>query len=173
MYVPLYFIIYMNNTEYIKENKSIANKLIPEMSVNTSLTNLIYLKGKLNKINLKIMIDSGSSSCVIFKSIVNKCNLNYLIDTSISSIVQYANDMNQTLGKIWCVELELDIDNNKSIYVPISIDVINDNNNKSQTYIDINEFDIILGINFLKLYKANIDFDTNILTLDKNIKIKF
>ena len=36
-----------------------------------------------------------------------------------------------------------------------------------------NKLELILGINFLKSYKANIDFSTMTMTLNDNIKIKF
>ena len=35
------------------------------------------------------------------------------------------------------------------------------------------KLELILGINFLKSYRANIDFSTMTMTLNGNIKIKF
>jgi len=48
----------------------------------------------------------------------------------------------------------------------------NDFNNKKEEY-KKNSLEIILGINFLKSYGANIDFSTRTLTLNNSIKIKF
>jgi len=36
-----------------------------------------------------------------------------------------------------------------------------------------NKLELIMGINFLKSYRANIDFSTMTMTLNNNIKIKF
>ena len=179
-----------------------ADEIIPEMSISS---NLIYLKGKLNGINAIIMIDTGATSCVIFKSVVDKCGLNYLIDTSTSVMIQGAHGIKPTLGTIWFVEIELEINQDKYINIPIRVEVIDDSetitankiiyehDDKITKIIDINyndmnnfkksdsnhiqtcthEFEIILGMTFLKSYRANIDFSTMTITLNKNIKIKF
>ena len=182
--------------EIIKQNILMADEIIPEMSISS---NLIYLKGKLNGIDTKIMIDTGASSCVIFKSVVDKCNLEYLIDTSTSVMVEGAHGIKPTLGTIWFVELELEICKNNRVNIPISLEVIDDtetinankiineysdkitkivNINDNNEYKDIisnqkRRFEIILGMTFLKSYRANIDFSTMTITLNKNIKIKF
>jgi hypothetical protein len=217
--------------EIIKQNILMADEIIPEMSIPS---NLIYLKGKLNRINTRIMIDTGASSCVIFKSVVDKCGLNYLVDTSTSVMVQGAHGMKPSLGTIWFVEIELEINQDKFVNIPISVEVIDDistinanniikeHSDKITKIININDnnintntnqtntnqtntnqtntnqtntheantheantheantheanthgFEIILGMTFLKSYRANIDFSTMTITLNKNIKIKF
>ena len=191
-----------------------ADEFIPEMTIPT---NLIYLKGRLNGINTRIMIDTGASSCVIFKSIVDKCGLGYLVDSSTSVMVQGAHGMKPTLGTIWFAEIEIEIDTDKWVSIPISVEVIDDsetiktkqiikehyekineiigvNNLESNNVSDNNKdnkkdikqqtkfdkssdqshgFEIILGMTFLKSYRANIDFSSMSITLNKNIKIKF
>lgn len=114
---------YNINQEIIKENMLMADEIIPEM---TMLTNLIYLKGKLNGIDARIMIDTGATSCVIFKSVVDKCNLGYLIDSSTSVTVQGVHGIKPTLGTIWFVEIEIEIDMNKWVSIPICVEVIDD-----------------------------------------------
>lgn len=184
--------------EIIKQNILMADEIIPEMSIPS---NLINLKGRLNGTNTKIMIDTGASSCVIFKSIVDKCNLNYLVDTNTSVMVQGAHGMKPTLGTIWFIEIELEIGQNNYINIPVSMEVIDDSetinanniikehydkitkiininntDSKMETEQNVNQthgFQIILGMTFLKSYRANIDFSTMTLTLNKNIKIKF
>jgi hypothetical protein len=184
--------------EIIKQNILMANEIIPEMSIPSDL---IYLKGKLNGINTRIMIDTGASVCVVFKSVIDKCKLNYLIDTSTSVMIQGAHGMKPTLGTIWFVEIELEIIKDKFVAIPISLDVIDDsetikankiigehydkikkimdpNDNMDNNFTNLCEnkshgFDIILGMTFLKSYRANIDFSTMSITLNSNIKIKF
>lgn len=191
--------------EIIKQNILMADEIIPEMSIRS---NLIHLKGRLNGINTRIMIDTGASCCVIFKSVVDKCGLGYLLDSSTSVMVQGAHGMKPTLGTIWFVEIEIEIDKDKWVSIPISVEVIDDSetiktnqiikehqkqinkiigindldNNKDNKKLDNDNnnnseqprgFEIILGMTFLKSYRANIDFSTMSITLNKNIKIKF
>ena len=173
------------NIDLINQNILMADKIIPEMSISS---NLIYIGGKINGINVKIMIDTGATSCVIFKSVVNKCGLNYLIDKSMSVMAQGTHEMKPTLGTIWFLEIDLEIDKNHNhwISVPIGVEVFDDSktiisneivsesNNKIEDIFNINhDFELILGMTFLKLYRANIDFSSMTLTLNKNIKIKF
>jgi hypothetical protein len=184
------------NKEIIKQNILMADEIIPEMTIPT---NLIYLKGKLNGIKTNIMIDTGASSCVIFKSVVDKCGLDYLLDSSTSVMVQGAHGTKPTLGTIWFTEIEIEIDFDKWVSIPISIEVIDDSetiktneiikehhkqinkiigsndldNTKDDNTEETRGFEIILGMTFLKSYRANIDFSTMTITLNKNIKIKF
>ena len=59
-----------------------------------------------------------------------------------------------SLGRIWYIEIEL----NKYIY-PISLIV---------SHSKISDYDMIIGINFLKTYQSVIDFKKNFLILDQN-----
>jgi hypothetical protein len=181
----------------IKENILLANKLIPEM---LDPSNLIYLNGKINNNKINIMINTSASTCVIYKSVIKKFNLEYLIDKSSYIMAQGIQNINPILGTIWIFDIELDISNGKGQYItiPISAEVIDDSdiidknkiiNDKlikmkniiedKKISIDIiqelnnkKNFELILGMNFLKSYKANIDFSSMILTLNKNINIK-
>ncbi len=191
---------YNLNKEILQQNILMADEIIPEMSIPS---NLIYLKGKLNGYKTKIMIDTGASSCVVFKSVVDKCGLEYLIDKSTSVMVQGAHGMKPTLGTIWFVEIELEIEKDKFVSIPISVEVIDDqetikaneiikehndkinelmgigignsnsNTSKNKDNETSHNFEIILGMTFLKSYRANIDFSSMTITLNKNIKIKY
>jgi hypothetical protein len=172
-----------------------GDEIIPEFSIPSDL---IYLGGRIGPINLKIMVDTGATSCVMFKSVVEKCGLDYLIDTSTSVMVQGAHGMKPTLGTISFLEIDLEITKDQWVSVPISVVVIDDSetikankiisehNDKINKIIGIKDdnnnnltnkiphgFELILGMVFLKSYRANIDFSTMIITLNKNIKIKF
>ena len=114
---------------------------------------LLYINGKVNNRLLKIIIDTGTTTSIIFKETVDKLNLNYLIDTEEQSLLNgIGNEL--SIGRIWYIEVDL----NKKIY-PMSLIV---SNNK------ISDFDMIIGINFLKTYKTQIDFNTNTLNLYMN-----
>lgn len=184
--------------EIIKQNILMADEIIPEMYV---YSNLIYLSGRLNGIKINTMIDTGASSCVIFKSVVDKCGLDYLIDTSTSTMIQGANGVKPSVGTIWFMEIDVEVNKNNWVTIPISVEVIDDsdtikankiieehtksineilkideannNNDVQELKKNSHEFDLILGMTFLKSYRANIDFSSMTITLNKNIKIKF
>jgi hypothetical protein len=141
------------------------------------------LDGRIGKNKINIMIDTGASSCVCFKSFVDKCGLEYLLDISTQQLITGAHSTKYSLGKIWYFEIQLNMDNNW-IDIPISATIIDNTSdefikdNTSDEFIkdndeNINSMDIILGMTFLKSYKANINFSQMILTLNDKIKIKF
>ncbi len=187
------------NEEIINENYLIANEVIPEMSIPESV---IIFKGRVGKVSTKLLVDTGAQNCIVFKSIVEKWGCDYvaLIDRKTTTLCQGVSGLSKTFGKIWFVEIEIDTGNNKWVSIPISLDVIDDsetiatrkiikdknkhitdflnyqcygkevNENNSESD---EEIDLILGMTFLKSYKANIDFNSNCVTLNGGIKIKF
>lgn len=178
----------------LNQNIIMGNEIIPEMQIETDL---IYLNGKINGNQIRILLDTGASSCVIFKSLIDKYNLDYLVDKENIAMVQGPNQINKTYGKIWFLDIELEISKNNYISVPIAVNIIDDyeiiqqkkilkdydqnlsnsitNNILEYNYYDdkLHEFELILGMGFLKSYKANIDFNLMNITLNNNIKIKF
>lgn len=185
------------NKNIINQNIFMADEIIPEMLIPTDI---IFLNGKLNGHSIKIMIDTGATSCIVFRSAVNKCNLNNLVDRRSTIMVDGAHGRKPTFGKIWFLEIELEISNGNFVNIPISVDVLNDmdnyyddnndnnkinndkinnnkindnNNNNDPKLIQQHGFEIILGMTFLKSYRVNIDFFTMNITLNNNIKIKF
>jgi hypothetical protein len=176
----------LNNLDNLQENINInielADKYIPEMLLPT---NLIYLNGKINNIPIKILVDTGATTNCIFKSKIISAGLDDLVDKDCKSNIQGINSNDETYGKIWCTEIELENKslNNEKIYeiIRLNLQIINDDNNDDNYNKNINEnynenykkFDVILGLNFLKSYKANIDFATSTITLNNAIKIKY
>lgn len=128
---------------------TVVNK-IPEVILPQKL---IYINGTINNQLLKIMIDTGATTSIIFNSTVNRLNLNYLIDTEEQTVLNgIGNEL--SIGRIWYIEVDL----NKYTY-PMSL-IVSQN--------QISDFDMIIGINFLKTYKTQIDFNTNSLNLYQN-----
>jgi hypothetical protein len=183
--------------EIIEQNILMADKIIPEMSFGQ---NLIYLNGYLNGHKINLMVDTGASGCVILKSTVEKCGLGYLVDSKSSVMIEGAHGLKSTLGTIWYLEIDLEIDKDKIVSIPITLEVIDDTDTiktkkiiqesnekiakmfdnflspKSSSNLNSNShdsFEIILGMTFLKSYKADIDFSSMTITLNKNIKLKF
>jgi hypothetical protein len=154
----------------IEQNYDLADKYIPEMLLPT---NLIYLNGKINNIPIKILFDTGATSNCIFKSKIIEAGLDYLVDVRNKTIIQGINSNKETYGKIWYTELELELksSNKEKNYamIGLNLQIVNDDNSDKK----INNFDVILGLNFMKSYRTNIDFSTNTITLNNTIKINF
>lgn len=153
--------------DIIEKTYDDATTNIPEMLIPTSL---IYLNGKINNLPVKILFDTGASSNCIFKSTVVKAGLENIIDKTHTFDMSSVNGINASQGTIWYTEIELDnISENKekkTVFIGLNLMVINDDK-------ELHNFDMILGINFMKSYKANIDLMTQTITLNNNIKIHF
>lgn len=163
--------------EIIDKNLLMAHDLIPEMLIPY---NLINLEGKINNVPIKIMIDTGASACFAYKSIIEKCNLEYLIDKSSCILAQGAHGINNSIGTIWFLDIELNISNDMHNFasIPITVNILDDteiikHNNKNIKHDNKNNIELVLGMNFLKSYKVNIDFSSRTLTLNNSIKIIF
>ena len=156
----------------INKNYELANKYIPEMSLPIEL---IYLNGKINNIPIKILFDTGATTNCIFKSKIIEAGLDYLVDKCCKSNIQGINSNNETYGKIWYAEIELEIESQnkekKYTTVGLNLQIINDIN--SNLNINSNKFDVIFGLNFMKFYKTNIDFNSKTIILNNTIKIYF
>lgn len=115
------------NKDIVKENADLAEALIPEMAFTQSL---IHLHGKINEVPVVFMVDTGASMCVTHEYVVEKCCLQHLVDTKEIKYVTGAHSTEPTLGKIHCVEIQLNVesDDGSTSYVPIpvSIDVTHD-----------------------------------------------
>jgi hypothetical protein len=149
------------NNEIIKQNYLMANELIPEMIVPCEL---IYLNGKINDHNVNILFDCGASGCTMNKELMDKLNLDYLVDKKNTVNIIGFNSNNKAYGIIWYLDLEIKINNNKYINLPINC-VINNNNNDN--------IDIILGINFMKVYNVKINFKKRTISLNDSIIINY
>ena len=125
---------------------NISNMILPKK--------LIFINGFINNIPVKVLIDTGATCSIIFRNTINKLNINYLIDNE-----EY-NNLNGigheiSVGKIWYINMKLN-----NIDYPVSLVVSNN---------QINDFDIIIGINFLETYNSNINFITKTIIIDNNI----
>jgi hypothetical protein len=175
--------------DLIEENYNEANKNIVEMLLPT---NLIYLKGKINNVPVKIIFDSGATVNCINKSKILEAGLDYLVDKSYKINMAGIQSNKKSYGMIWYTDIEFDLNYKEMGIVPATVGlnliVIDDENidksvkdeniDKSVKDDDIENknnvgFDIILGLTFMKSYKTNIDFSTNTITLNNSIKIKF
>ncbi len=179
-------------TNLIEKNFIKANNLIPEMIVPTDL---IYLKGKLGRTTVNILFDSGAQSSTTFKSITDKAGLDDMIDKEAKSYTIGVNNVSISYGTIRYTDLELEIEKDKYVNIPISLNVDDDTEmnkkleeltkddhihgndidssicKKKESYEQ--KIDILLGINFMKAYKVKIDFSKRTIILNDSITIKY
>jgi hypothetical protein len=128
---------------------------IPEMSIPA---NMLILNGYINEKPIKILLDTGAAVSIIFTHAVNRLDLSELVDSRVTSeLVGIGKET--TIGKLWYIELQLD-----NYHFPISLTV-----SKNQ----IKEFDMILGLNFLQSYNAQIDFGNKKIRLNDKYDINF
>lgn len=152
---------------------------IPEMLTPNTL---IFLNGKINENSIKILFDTGANNNCIFKSKIIECGLENIVDTTQSNSITGIHGNKKTYGTIWYTDIELNNnstdknikndDNNEenmSTIIGLNFVVVDDENIDKNS----NKFDAIIGINFMKSYKVNINFATQIITLNNEIKIKF
>lgn len=162
---------YINNNDnekYINDNYELSDKHIYKMLENH---NNLIINGRINNEPIKILFDTGATNNFIFKSktyqyenIIDKKNIYETTGLHISK---------KTYGTIWYLEIELKTNKNNYEKFGINLQVIEDNNINNINNINFNSFDMILGLPFMMFYKANIDFETKIITLNNKIKINF
>lgn len=188
------------NEDIVRENAEVAEMLIPEMQYTQSL---IHLKGSINNVPIIFMVDTGASMCVTHEYVIEKCGLHHLVDSNEIKHIMGAHSTEPTLGKIWCVDINLEVTLKDGsigyVNIPITLDVTHDvvmpaieesekmKQMKKAVKSILNEpldetkkckhvyqsHDVILGMTFLRSYKVYIDFAQRELTLNGEIKLKF
>ena len=154
------------NNEIILKNYTKADKYIKSM---LKPQELIILNGKINNIPMKILVNTGSTYNFIYKNKLLGSKLEKLIDTNVKN-----QDITKKVdGSIWFYNIEIELKKNKDYYeyitLPINLIVLSDNNTKTK---DI-EFDMILGMSFMKYYNVIINFNNKTLQINDDIKINF
>ena len=157
----------------IDDNYDMADKYIPEMLLPS---NQIHLNGKINNIPVKLIFDTGAATNLIYRSKMIEVGLDNIVDKGCIVQITGVNSSKKSYGKIWYTEIALDLNDKEkeqssttTAIVVLNLTVIDDGITDKK----LNLYDIILGTNFMKSYRANIDFMTNTITLNNTIKIKF
>ena len=170
----------------IEQNYLMANETIPEMFVSNDL---IYLKGRLNKTDINILLDSGCQTSTAFKSSTDRANLDYIIDKKACTICQGVGGLTKTYGMLWFTELEIETEPGKFVTIPIKLSIV-DNTNKNDLEEELDnikldqdelielveqkgKLDLLLGIDFMKAFKAIVNFNKKTITLNDSILINY
>ena len=152
----------VNSDPEIEENYSKATELIPEM---IESGDIVTIKGRLNNIDVTILFDSGCQTSSTFSSIVEKANLEHIVDKKAKTYCMGINGRTDTIGMIWCTELELETEEESGNYlrVPIKLSILDDIKNKEDEDLAMetesnNKIDILLGTDFMKTHNVIINF---------------
>jgi len=138
----------------VEENYSKATELIPEM---IESGDVVSIKGKLNNVDVNILFDSGCQTSSTFSSIIVKANLENIIDKKAKTYCMSMTGKTETLGMIWCTELELE----NYISVPIKLSILEDPETESN-----NKIDILIGTDFMKTHNVIINFSKKIIIIN-------
>ncbi len=170
----------IKSDELIDDNYEQAHELIPEMLIQSDL---IYLNGKLNGLPVNILFDSGCQVSTSFKSIIQKAELEHLVDKKARTYCSGVTGITETFGTLWFTELELEVSPDKFISIPIKLSICNDDekNNKINEICEKEKIckknskttDVLFGIDFMKAYKALVDFNKKTITLNNDIIIHY
>jgi len=144
----------------IEENYSKATELIPEM---IESGDVVSIKGKLNNVDVNILFDSGCQTSSTFSSIISKANLENIIDKKAKTYCMSMTGKTETLGMIWCTELELELDETTGNYIsfPIKLSILEDSETESN-----NRIDILIGTDFMKTHNVIINFSKKKIILN-------
>ena len=118
---------------------------------------------------------------ILYKNKVVEAKIDVLIDFN------FKNNMNtnanaNVYGALWYYEIDIEIKQNlehsECTTLPINLIVLEDNKTNFNKTANLtksynNDFDMILGINFMRYYGLIINFNTNTLEFDNNIIIDF
>lgn len=143
----------------VKKNWSDAYDLIPEIFVRQHQLTILV---KINDLEIPALIDTGAVSTVMTKRLVDKCNLNNLVDDEMEENLIGISSVN-SLGKIWYYTFNID-----KFVIETSLIILND-----ESIDPIFEHHIIIGLDILKKYNAQIDFYNNAVTFNDMFTIKF
>jgi predicted aspartyl protease len=141
----------MHNSAY-----TYAMSTIPEMFCHTGD---IILDGSINNTQIKILVDTGAQVSILTQDGLNKLGLEYLVDDKDKIEMHGITGKESSLGNIWYVDLSIN-----NIEFPITLTVSKMKSDK---------IDMILGINFLQSYRAQLDFWNKTLKLNDKYVISF
>jgi len=166
----------VNSDPEIEENYSKATELIPEM---IESGDIVTIKGRLNNIDVTILFDSGCQTSSTFSSIVEKANLEHIVDKKAKTYCMGINGRTDTIGMIWCTELELETEEESGNYlrVPIKLSILDDIKNKEDEDLAMetesnNKIDILLGTDFMKTHNVIINFSKKLVIIN-DVVIKY
>ena len=166
----------VNSDPEIEENYSKATELIPEM---IESGDIVTIKGRLNNIDVTILFDSGCQTSSTFSSIVEKANLEHIVDKKAKTYCMGINGRTDTIGMIWCTELELETEEESGNYlrVPIKLSILDDIKNKEDEDLAMetesnNKIDILIGTDFMKTHNVIINFSKKLVIIN-DVVIKY
>lgn len=147
----------INTTISEEEKKIVENftKAIEEIPESFSKVNMLYIQGYINEVLVNIFVDTGAQMTIMSEKTVKKCKLMDLVDKKYQGTAIGVGTQ-KILGKIHYTEIDFN-----SVIIPCSFTILKQKN-----------IDIILGLDMLMSYKAEISLSKKTIKLG-SIEIEF
>eukprot|EP00029_Vermamoeba_vermiformis_P012095 TRINITY_DN6908_c0_g1_i1.p1 TRINITY_DN6908_c0_g1~~TRINITY_DN6908_c0_g1_i1.p1 ORF type:complete len:252 (-),score=60.24 TRINITY_DN6908_c0_g1_i1:119-874(-) len=121
----------------------------PESFVPTAM---LYIHCSVNGVPVKAFIDSGAQLTIMSKSCAERCGITQLMDQRFAGTAHGIGSA-RILGRIHSVDIKIG-----HSYLPSSFSIIDDDS-----------MELIIGLDLLKKFKAQIDLKYNVLRIDGEV----
>jgi len=129
----------------IDESLALAMEESPEMF---GTVIMLYIKCKINGIDIKGFVDSGAQMTIMSASCARKCDLMRLVDTRFSGMAQGVGTQ-KILGRVHTGQIQIEND-----YIASTFSIMEDQ-----------PMDLIIGLDMLKRHQCQIDLMSNKLVI--------
>jgi len=144
----------LNKTEAVYENFQKAMEHTPEVFGNVFM---LYINCKVNGVPTKAFVDSGAQKTIISSKWCEKCDLEGILDERFSGMAKGVG-FQKIKGRVHYAMMEIE-----GKFFSTSFDVL-----------EGQDIDILIGLDFLKRHRANINLGSNELHLpNENLRTKF
>ncbi|VBB25883.1 unnamed protein product [Acanthocheilonema viteae] len=118
---------------------------------------MLYIKMKINGVEVKAFVDSGAQVSILSDSIAQRCNLMRLVDKRFQATVHGVGGAQQLLGKIHACQVQIE-----EQFFPCNFDVLANR-----------DIDVLLGLDILKRHRCVIDLQNNCLRFGESAVTHF
>ncbi|EJD75732.1 DNA damage-inducible protein 1 [Loa loa] len=118
---------------------------------------MLYIKMKINGVEVKAFVDSGAQVSILSDSIAQRCNLMRLVDKRFQATVHGVGGAQQLLGKIHACQVQVE-----EQFFSCNFDVLANR-----------DIDVLLGLDILKRHRCVIDLQNNCLRFGKSAVTHF
>ncbi|CAI5449424.1 unnamed protein product [Caenorhabditis angaria] len=152
--------IYRENSEVFRRFQKIQKNYIKSTDLCAQFfvkTSFIFIEVEINQEKLKALVDTGAQLSIISKNFAEKCRIFDQLDTRFAVQASGIGGNRAALGKILFVECLVSGNSMRSIL----------------TVVEELDFELIIGIDFLKAYNAMIDLKNQKIVFDQKFDVKF
>uniref|UniRef100_A0A8R1HWM7 Peptidase A2 domain-containing protein n=1 Tax=Caenorhabditis japonica TaxID=281687 RepID=A0A8R1HWM7_CAEJA len=120
---------------------------------------MIHVEVKINKQQVTCLVDTGAQLSIISKNAAERCGILNLLDTRFKVDAAGVGGVRNALGKILQVEFEF-----PGYLMPVVLTVFECGL--------VNDAEVIIGVDVLTAYNANIDFKNQCVLFNDEVRVK-